>query len=384
MDFFERALAAVLADPEGGALATVVAASGSTPRHLGARMMITGEGKLIGSVGGGRIEHEVVQRAAEVVANQRAAVVSHHLVRDLAMCCGGSMEVALAPAGACRAALEAVVAAERARQPVVLETPRAGGAWRARALRPGEDKLGRRPRVDGELVVEVCGRSLRVVLFGAGHVGRAVGSLAATCGFDLIVCDDGETGALDEPLPWAQQVVESFDAAEVERALGGFGADDLLLIVTRDHAVDQRVLESVLRRDDLGFLGMIGSRGKVGRFYKRLFAKGLVNGPDDPAWQRLAAPIGLDLGAETPGEIAVAIVAQLVAVRRLGQLQPRAWQGAVVPAAPAAPEPAALASAAVKLSERAGGSEGAREAARALGSDGAPLRSPGAKRADGG
>lgn len=371
MDFFARALSAVLADPEGGALATVVAAHGSTPRHLGARMLVTAEGKLIGSVGGGRIEHEVVQRAAEVVQRGEPALVSHHLVRDLAMCCGGSMEVAITPAGPCRAALEEVVAAERARRPVALETPRAGGPWRARPLAPGEDKLGRRPRVAGELLVEVCGRPLRVVLFGAGHVGRAVGSLAATCGFDLIVCDDGDTGALDEPLPWAQEVVPSFEPADVERALGGFGADDLLLIVTRDHAVDQRILERVIGRDDLGFLGMIGSRGKVGRFYKRLLAKGLVSGPQDPAWQRLAAPIGLDIGAETPGEIAVAVVAQLVAVRRLGQLQPRTWQGsAALAEAVATP----LDSAAQALAERGGGAEGARlpGAPGAPGTPGAP------------
>lgn len=330
MEFFERALAAALAD-ERGALATVVAASGSTPRHLGARMMITGEGRLIGSVGGGRIEHEVVQRAASVVATQAKAVVRHHLVRDLAMCCGGSMEVAIAPAPACRAALAAVVEAERTRRPIALETPRDGGAWRCRPLVPGEERLGRRPRLEGELVVEMCGRALRVVLFGAGHVGRAVGSLAATCGFDVIVCDDGDTGALDAPLTWAQQTVPSFEPADVERALGGFGSDDLVLIVTRDHAVDQRILERLLGRGELGFLGMIGSRGKVGRFYKRLLAKGLVSGPDDPAWRRLAAPIGLDIGAETPGEIAVAVVAQLVAVRRLGQPQPRTWQGVAQP-----------------------------------------------------
>jgi xanthine dehydrogenase accessory factor len=327
MRFFERALAAVTADlaigHPGGALATVVAATGSTPRHLGARMMITGEGKLIGSVGGGRIEHEVVLRAAAVVATGVPEVVRHHLVRDLAMCCGGAMEVAITPAGECRDALAAVVLAERTRAPIVLETPRQGGAWRTRPLSVIEERLGRRARLEGELVVEVCGRPLRIILFGAGHVGRAVGSLAATCGFDVIVCDDGDTGALDEPLPWAAATVASFDPAEVERELGGFCVDDLMLIVTRDHAVDQRILETVLHRDELGFLGMIGSRGKVGRFYKRLLAKGLIAGADDPAWQRLAAPIGVDIGAETPAEIAVAVVAQLVAVRRLGQLQPR-------------------------------------------------------------
>jgi xanthine dehydrogenase accessory factor len=141
------------------------------------------------------------------------------------------------------------------------------------------------------------------------------------------VCDDGDTGALEEPMSWAQQIVASFDPGEVERALGGFGGDDLVLIVTRDHAVDQRILEAVLPREDLGFLGMIGSRGKVGRFLKRLVAKGLISGPEDPLWRRLAAPIGLDIGAETPAEIAVAVVAQLVAVRRLGLRGPRTWLG---------------------------------------------------------
>ena len=331
MSFFARALAATEHDP-GAVLATVVAAAGSTPRHLGARMWIGSEGRLIGSVGGGRIEHEVMQRAAQVAQTGAPAVVRHHLVRDLAMCCGGSMEVALTPASGCRDALAALVRAEQQRRPLLLETPAAGGPWRTREL-TAQERPRRRPHRDGDLVVEVCGLAPRVVLFGAGHVGRAVGALAATCGFDVIACDDGDTGALAEPLPWATQALPTFDPAEVERELAGFGEDDLVLIVTRDHAVDQRILEALLPRRELGFLGMIGSRGKVGRFFKRLLAKGLVSGPDDPAWTRLAAPIGLDLGAETPAEIAVAVVAQLVAVHRLGQPDPRARR-----ATPAGPE----------------------------------------------
>jgi xanthine dehydrogenase accessory factor len=327
MEFFSRALAAVRAEPAPGALATVVAATGSTPRHLGARMMVCGDGRLIGSVGGGRIEHEVVQRALEVARSGAGAVVQHHLVRDLAMCCGGAMTVAIAPAAGCGAALEAVVAAEQARRPGVLETPCDGGAWRWRAASSEELRGSRRPRRDGDLVVELCGLAQRVVLFGAGHVGRAVGGLAASCGFEVTVCDDGDTGALDEALPWAAQVVPSFEVADAERALAGFAADDLVLIVTRDHAVDLRLLEAMLPRVELGFLGMIGSRGKVGRFLKRLVAKGVVDSEADPRWQRVAAPIGLDLGAETPAEIAVAVVAQLVAVRRLGQREPRGWRG---------------------------------------------------------
>jgi xanthine dehydrogenase accessory factor len=115
-------------------------------------------------------------------------------------------------------------------------------------------------------------------------------------------------------------VIESFDVAEVERTLGGLGGDDYALIITRDHAIDQRLLETLIVHDELHYLGMIGSLGKVGRFRKRLEAKGIVTDDDVGAarWARLHAPIGLDLGSETPEEIAISIVAQLVALRRRG------------------------------------------------------------------
>jgi xanthine dehydrogenase accessory factor len=83
--------------------------------------------------------------------------------------------------------------------------------------------------------------------------------------------------------------------------------------VTRDHAIDQQLLEQLIAHPHLGYLGMIGSRGKIARFKKRLEAKGML---DDATWARLRAPIGLDLGAETPEEIALSILAELVQVRR--------------------------------------------------------------------
>jgi len=135
----------------------------------------------------------------------------------------------------------------------------------------------------------------------------------------VIACDDGDTGALDASPAWADQVIESFDVAEVERRIGGFGSDDYVLVITRDHAIDQQLLEALIARDELGYLGMIGSRGKVGRFKKRLEHKGLLADEQGHArWVRLRAPVGLDLGAETPAEIAISIAAELVAVRRRG------------------------------------------------------------------
>jgi xanthine dehydrogenase accessory factor len=127
-------------------------------------------------------------------------------------------------------------------------------------------------------------------------------------------------------VPWAAELIESFDVAEIERRVGGFSVDDFALIVTRDHAIDLRLLEQLFVRDELGYLGMIGSRGKVGRFRKRLEVRGLLDGELGAArWARLRAPVGLNIGAETPEEIAVAIAAELIAMRRLGVATAAAW-----------------------------------------------------------
>jgi xanthine dehydrogenase accessory factor len=149
------------------------------------------------------------------------------------------------------------------------------------------------------------------VLFGAGHVAHAVAALAARVGFELVVCDEDERFASAERFPGAT-LVPTFDARAAARELHPFGPDDHVLIVTRDHAVDQGLLETLLPWPGLTYLGLIGSRGKIGRFRQRLEAKGLADGA---RWAALHAPVGLDIGAETPEEIAVAIVAELIQAR---------------------------------------------------------------------
>jgi xanthine dehydrogenase accessory factor len=315
---------AALADGAPVALATVVGVSGSTPRHLGARMAIAEDGRTWGTIGGGRVEVEVVAAGRVIAGGGPAVRVEHHLVRDLAMCCGGSMELAIGPAAPSRDVIAEVVAARLRREPRVLITPLDGAPLRCRPPAPGEVSGLVRPRRDGETaLIELIKPADRVVLFGLGHVARAIGPLVAGLGFEVVVCDDGETGATDRQPAWARSMVDSFDVADAERALGRFGPGDLVLIVTRDHAVDQRILEGLIERDDLGYLGMIGSRGKLGRFRKRLAARGLG---DDAAWARLRAPIGLDLGAETPEEIAIAVAAELIALRRRGEPSAGDWR----------------------------------------------------------
>jgi xanthine dehydrogenase accessory factor len=314
VDVFSAALRALDAG-RGVAIAAVIGAHGSTPRHLGARMAVADDGEQWGTVGGGRIEQLVVASAREVAAGAAPRVVRQHLVRDLAMCCGGTMEVVLTPAAPSRAVIAALADTSR---PQVLVTPIDGGPLVVRPPSVGDPRAHQPVLVEGALV-ERLGGAERAIVFGLGHVARNLGPLLANLGFAVIVCDDGETGATGTPPAWASELVESFDAAEVERVLGGFGPDDYVLIVTRDHAIDQKLLEQLIARDDVGYLGMIGSRGKIGRFRKRLEARGLLEGDAGLArWARLRAPIGLDLGAETPEEIAIAIAAELVARRRRG------------------------------------------------------------------
>jgi xanthine dehydrogenase accessory factor len=306
----------------GVAIACVIGAHGSTPRHLGARMAIADDGEQWGTVGGGRIEQLVATAAREVAAGAAPRVVRQHLVRDLAMCCGGSMEVVLTPAAGSRDAI-AQVTANRA--PKILATPIDGAPLSVRAPGPG-DPRPHHPVVKDGVLLERLGAAERAIVIGLGHVARHLGPLLAGLGFGVVVCDDGETGATEHGVAWASDTIESFDAAEIERRVGGFTVDDFVLIVTRDHAIDQRLLEQLIARDELGYLGMIGSRGKVGRFRKRLEARGLLDGELGAArWARLRAPIGLDLGAETPEEIAIAIAAELVAIRRRGVPAAAAW-----------------------------------------------------------
>jgi xanthine dehydrogenase accessory factor len=320
-DVFTQALRA-LDGGRGVAIACVIGAHGSTPRHLGARMAIADDGEQWGTVGGGRIEQLVATAAREVAAGSAPRVVRQHLVRDLAMCCGGSMEVVLTPAAGSRDAI-ALVTANRA--PKILATPIDGAPLSVRAPEPG-DPRPHHPIVKDGVLLERLGAAERAIVIGLGHVARHLGPLLAGLGFGVVVCDDGETGATEVGVPWATATIESFDAAEIERRVGGFTVDDFVLIVTRDHAIDQRLLEQLIVRDDVGYLGMIGSRGKVGRFRKRLEARGLLDGELGAArWARLRAPIGLNLGAETPEEIAVAIAAELVAIRRRGVAAAVAW-----------------------------------------------------------
>ena len=304
------------AGERGLALVTIVRTTGSVPRHPPSKMLVSVDGSLVGTIGGGKVELEVVALALKVAAGQAPAQkLEKHLVRDLAMCCGGAVELWVEPLDGARwKALAEALRRRRARRAsaLVTELP-TGDRPGAKELLDGHDVLAtRRARLEDGRFVEPVLPNARLVLFGAGHVAHAVAPLALNVGFEVVVCDEEESFASEARFPGVQ-LLHSFDAKECARELGGWDADDHVIVLTRDHAIDQTLIEALLpSASSVAYLGLIGSRGKVERFRKRLEGK-----PDwdADAWAKLHAPVGLAIGAEDPEEIALAIVGDLVKTR---------------------------------------------------------------------
>ena len=290
------------------ALATVIRIVGSAPRHPGARMLIHADGSIFGTIGGGRVEQEVCAVGAEVASGSRARRVRYQLTQELGMSCGGGMEFYVEPIAPSLDAIERAVEILSRRRPVRMVT-RFGGPKTAEEL----SDRGRGITVAEDHFAEVLRPRERVLLFGFGHIGRALTPLFATLDFDLVVCDDNQTGALSPPPECP--VIESLDVDRVECELGGLGPADYAVIATREHRLDLGVLAALLPREDLGYLGMIGSRRKLATFRKQLADRGV----EEHHWARLHSPIGLEIGGETPAEIALSIAAQIVMVRNRGE-----------------------------------------------------------------
>jgi xanthine dehydrogenase accessory factor len=273
-------------------LLTVVESRGFTPQKPGGRMLLGERGETAGTIGGGAIEHDCLREARELLA--------------------GAPSEAGGPAPGTRTV----------RRQLTTELGMCCG---------------------GEMVVhlEVLEALPRLVVFGAGHVARPLAALAAGSGFAVTVVDARADWLTAERFPDGLRVVR--DPEAWAREWSGSG-DDYAVVTTHDHALDQRVVQALLPMT-LRFTGLIGSLAKQRKFAMRLLARGFT----EDAVARLRSPVGLAIGARTPEEIAVSIVAELIAVRRGGTPE-RGW----LPPARARREPNAVAEAAAPTTPGAG------------------------------
>jgi xanthine dehydrogenase accessory factor len=319
-----------------------------------AKMLVTADGSRWGTVGGGCLEAEVTRQALATVEKGTPEIVSHtlnaDLIGDLALSCGGTVELFLEPllpeprlADLCFAVGRALLT----RQPVVVAT---GLRWEngpVKAARTGRDRIGlnatgqllalvereacgigcggkqKRARREAaayldreaEAFVEPISRVPRVTVFGAGHVGAAVAELAARSGFYVVVVDDRAEFANRERLPSAAEIVVEDFRSVLDRMV--FDEDDYVIAATRGHSFDAYIVERTAP-SRARYVGMLGSKRKRAVIWRALEAAGV----DREALSRVRSPIGVEIGADTPEEIAVSVVAELIRLRRLGSLEP--------------------------------------------------------------
>jgi xanthine dehydrogenase accessory factor len=253
MDLFEEIVRMRRAG-QRGALATIVHTNGSIPSYESSRMLVREDGSSLGTVGGGCVEADVWAAAREVMHKEAPRKIVFHLNNE------ATYDNGLICGGTVEIFIEPILP-----QPVVY-------------------------------------------LFGGGHVSTAVAKAAEAVGFGVGVIDDREAFANSQRFPMAQEIFTSYEDA-FARLLPN--SSSYLVIVTRGHKEDMRVLAWAVRTP-ARYVGMIGSRRKVLSVYKALEKEGYAM----EEFERVFAPMGLDIGALSPEEIAVSIVAELVAVRR--------------------------------------------------------------------
>ena len=273
MDIYEQ-IVQLRREGRRGAVATIVNVRGSIPSFRTAKMLVRDDGSIVGTIGGGCVEADVWQAAREVMETEKPRTLTFDLNQD------PKYDTGLVCGGALEVFIEPVL------PPAVL------------------------------------------YLFGAGHVAVNVCHTAANVGFQVIVADDRTSYASKERFPAAREV----HALDFEEAMRTLDPDEssYIVIVTRGHRDDMRILRWAVQTR-ARYVGMIGSKRKVIEIFKTLQKEGLAAS----LFERVHAPVGLDIGAITPEEIGVAITAELIAVRRhaTGPLPHMSWFKTAQPAA---------------------------------------------------
>jgi len=296
------------------ALATVIDTEGSSPAQQAMKMLVGAEGRLSGTIGGGHVEASVLEAAARALDSGKSQILSFTLDDDLAdeggMICGGTVRILVErvepPAAWAREAAELVRSGRRG---VLLATI---GDGVERCVLRGPDAAPyleqENARLEGDRFIEPLSRP-RCLILGAGHVGRAVAGIASAAGFAVAIVEDREEQAAraeaDEVV--CAPLTEGFEQLEP-------ASEDFVVIMTRGHGLDRDCARAALA-SPARYVGMLASRKKAAAIRQALGDETGTK-PEDI---RLHAPIGLDLGAHSAGEIAVSVVAQMIKVRRTGR-----------------------------------------------------------------
>lgn len=335
-DVLERATAWA-AEGKGVAIATVVATWGSSPRPAGSQMAISAEGEFFGSVSGGCIEGAVITEAAEIVASGAPKIFDYGVTDDRAwevgLACGGTVRVLVERLGAAPGLSRDLVAglteARAAKRPAALVTEISSG--RHALLGPdtvtGELRLDAATLVDaratlkrnrnrlidapgGEIFVHAFNPPLRLTIIGAVHIAQPLVPMARLAGYEITVIDPRRAFATPERLPGVTLSTDWPDKALTALPLDEQSA---LIALTHDPKLDDPALVAALRSGAF-YIGALGSRRTHAKRLDRLAGHGF----DEATLARIHGPIGLDIGAVSPAEIAIAILAEITQIRRQG------------------------------------------------------------------
>ncbi len=309
----------------GAALATVVSTWGSAPRQPGAQLAVAGDGALAGSVSGGCVEGAVVVAAQEALADGRPRDLSFGVADEdafaVGLACGGTIRVIVEPIGAAlpEAMLNAIIEARKARRPIAYGVHL--GTWQRRLLGPSEApdrfRLDRSGLAETGEFITVFNPPLRLIVVGAVHIAQALLPMARIAGFEPIVIDPRGAFASPERFPG-----ETIRDEWPDEAMAALSPDSRTAVVTLTHdpKLDDPAIRAALASECF-YLGCLGSPRTHAKRLARLKAAGVA----EEALARIHAPVGLDLGAKSPAEIAVAILAEIIATLRLGKSARRAF-----------------------------------------------------------
>ncbi|MFL4471456.1 XdhC family protein [Tateyamaria armeniaca] len=312
----EQALAWVKSG-QGAALATVVQIWGSAPRRAGAQMVVSGSGEMMGSVSGGCVEGAVVVEAMEALEDGTPRLLEYGVSDGdafaVGLACGGTIKVLVEPVGAAMPVdlLDTLVAARAARKAAAYVVDLQ--SWERRvdhdghAARFASDRTG--VEDDGRTFVAIHNPPLRLAIVGAVHIAQALVPMARIAGYDPIIIDPRAAFGSEARFP-GETLLD--DWPDVALAQVGMDARTALVLLTHDPKLDDPALHIALKSDAF-YIGALGSTRTHAKRVERLREAGF----DPEQIARIRGPVGLDIGAASPPEIAVSILAQMVqALRR--------------------------------------------------------------------